>query len=440
MQEPVNNVASHSMRDSGQSLSHLWDWLLKKRLVTGKLKTRAEGSDGRSASSRLFLFAFIFSCFLFWWLTSILYRLVLKTSDPVGRWALSVSIASAMMFAAGYLLPPLRLPLCPVSDYLLDSSESLAYKIVIVLSFPVIILAAMYAKSLASIEYGSTIGLPFFAQAVFYPYLFFGLMFLGVVRPGINSRRRIAAVCALMIAPRVLITLHYGRFFAAQAIVPIVLLAVARGWITLTARSILTLVLLALAIIFVPAFTRGDNFIGQDELTRFFSAGSNLQLFQDNAHLNLDGRCSPLLVSFTAKSFPYHAFGVCTIDYEGLRGVPATLERILTVNQVGSATDTGTGTGSNYLLELYLFGGMAAVVIGSLAFGYFCKIFIYSLAQRSLFGGIWAMCLSRALFTPRSNLGYVFELIPGYVLATLSTVVLAWMLRMMGDSRSQIGR
>ncbi len=53
---------------------------------------------------------------------------------------------------------------------------------------------------------------------------------------------------------------------------------------------------------------------------------------------------------------------------------------------------------------------------------------VWSLANRSVFTGIWAMCLSRALFAPRSNLGYVFELIPGYVAATSLAVGFALLL------------
>ncbi len=184
----------------------------------------------------------------------------------------------------------------PVSCRVLDIVESFSYIAIAILSIPVIVIGGYYAKSLSGSAYGSSAGLPFAAQAIFYPYLFFGLLFLGVVKTRPRAMHRIIAVCALMILPRAFIALHYGRFFVAEAIVPIALLAVARGWMKLTRKYL------------------------------------------------------------------------CTVDYEGLRGMPATLERILTVNQVGSATDTGAGTGSNYMLELYLSGGIAALAIGSLIF------------------------------------------------------------------------
>jgi hypothetical protein len=59
------------------------------------------------------------------------------------------------------------------------------------------------------------------------------------------------------------------------------------------------------------------------------------------------------------------------------------------------------------------------VVLGSLAFGFLCRLMTASLAARSLFSGIWAECLMRAVFAPRGTLGYVFEKVPWLVLATL---------------------
>lgn len=403
------------------SLAGLWSWVFSRY---GAIAPEGRSArDGRSASTLMFLVAFVFSCGLFWWLTSFLYRVVLKVPDPVQNWTLEISYVSVALFVAGYLMPVVTLPIRIVSGKFLDIAENFSYVAVMALTIPVLAVTAICARLLSGSAYGSSVGVPFYAQAIFYPYLFFGLMFLGAVKTGESMTRKIALVCALMILPRLLITLHYGRFFAAEAIVPIAFLAVARGWVGLTKKYVLGFILLALAIIFVPSYTRGDNLTGNNALVRFFASGSNLQLFQNNVHLNLAGRCPPLLVSLTAKIVPYRHLGVCTIDYEGFRGKPATLERILTVNQVGSATDTGAGTGSNYMLELYLSGGMAVLIFGSIIFGYISKLMVYSLVNRSAFTGIWAMCLSRALFAPRGNLGYVFELVPGYVLATLVAVL-----------------
>ena len=115
---------------------------------------------------------------------------------------------------------------------------------------------------------------------------------------------------------------------------------------------------------------------------------------------------------------------VCVIDFGGLKNMPATLNRILTVNDPASLGGTVSGTGSNYILDLYLFGGLFAVYAGSALFGFSCRRFVGWIGKRSLFSGIWAECLTRALFAPRGDLGYVFERIPSLVLATFLVVLI----------------
>jgi hypothetical protein len=106
--------------------------------------------------------------------------------------------------------------------------------------------------------------------------------------------------------------------------------------------------------------------------------------------------------------------------------MPATLDRILTVNDPTTFEGTVAGTGSNYLLDLYLFSGMIAVFAGSAVFGFSCRRFVGWIGKRSLFSGIWAECLTRALMAPRGSLGYVYERIPSLVLATVLVVFIVW--------------
>ncbi len=84
------------------------------------------------------------------------------------------------------------------------------------------------------------------------------------------------------------------------------------------------------------------------------------------------------------------------------------------------------GVGSNYMLELYLTGGLTAVFIGSVFLGFSCRSFIALISCRSIYAGIWAECLTRALFAPRGNLGYIYERIPSLILATLGVVFISW--------------
>src|SRR5713101_8324996 len=377
-------------------------------------------SDATKKIRRLFLGAFIVACGLFWWLPSILFRFVLHVHDPVQNWALWVSLLGVITFAGGYLLSPVRfkstLPL-----HLIDACETLAYKVTLWIACPAIVLAAQFCYSRSGVDYGQGEGLSLVHQAVLYSHMFFGFLFLGAAKTIPQDRRRIIIVSILVILPRFIISLRWGRFFLAQAIVPIVFIALARGWMRLSGKRILQLGALALLIVFLPALSRGDKFLGQDEIVTFFEGGSSLRLFQDNVDLNLAERCPPLLVSMTAKSIPYGLLDVCTMDYQGSKAVPATLDRILTGNDP-STQGTLYGTGANYLLELYLTGGIGAIILGSVFFGFSSRCFVQWISQRSLFAGIWAECLSRALFAPRGTLGYVYERIPSLLITTLIIV------------------
>jgi O-antigen polysaccharide polymerase Wzy len=151
---------------------------------------------------------------------------------------------------------------------------------------------------------------------------------------------------------------------------------------------------------------------------------NTLGYFQDNTDISYP--CPPLLVSFTAKVIPYAAIGLCTTDVGDDKGIAATMDRLLTKEY---SNDMRAGTGGNYLLELYLTGGLVAIILGSLLFGFSCRRFVELTGHRSLFAGIWAECLSRALFAPRGNLGYVYERIPSLLLATAAVIVLSWSFR-----------
>jgi hypothetical protein len=104
----------------------------------------------------------------------------------------------------------------------------------------------------------------------------------------------------------------------------------------------------------------------------------------------------------------------------------ADVNRLVTyeINGADGSMDLG-GAGASYLLDLYLSGGMSAIVVGSLVYGFACKFLATSLTGRSMFSGIWADCLMRAVLSPRGALGYVFERVPGLVLATILFILLS---------------
>jgi len=373
-----------------------------------------------------FLATFIFACFLFWWLPSILFRAVIHSADAVEDQTIVISVLALGLFTAGYLLPRRRQMRSQFSAPVLDGCADFAFKASALLFVPAFAIAINLFESNAGVTYGTGDQIPGLYQAVLYTHLFFGFMYLGAADPLRQGWRRTWMVVIFVTLPRLIESLHGGRFFLAQALVPAMLIAIGRGWIRFSRKRILQIAALAVLIFYVPPLTRGDAIIGQQETIDFISGGSTLLLFQNNQDLNLSGQCPPLLVSLTAKTIPYGLLNLCTVEFAGLKGMPATLNRILTINEPTTFGGTVSGTGSNYMLELYLSGGLLAVFAGSAFFGLSCRLMVGWVGKRSLFSGIWAECLTRALLAPRGDLGYVFERIPSLVCATLLVVLVVW--------------
>lgn len=385
---------------------------------------RASWCSETQPAKWVFLGAFMFSCLLFWWLPTIIFRFLLRVDDPVHDWALMASFVGLLTFTIGYLLPPVHFrEFFPTT--LLDSCERFAYKGTVIVAIPALLVSGHFAYSRIGVPYGTGELIPSAYQVVLYGHMFIGFLFLGVMKMEKGKGRKIAVAVVLIVLPRLLVSLQGGRFFLAQAVVPITLIGLSRGSLRMSAKRLAQLSALAMFVIFVPALTRGDQIFEQEEIVAFFANGSTLNLFQDNTNLNLADRCPPLLVSLTAKSVPYGLFNACTIDVWGQKGLPATLDRILTYNDP-STENTLNGTGSNYLLELYLTGGLVAIVLGSIIFGYSSRCFVAWIGDRSLFAGIWAECLARALFAPRGNLGYVYERVPSLIFATIVLVAVVY--------------
>lgn len=372
-----------------------------------------------------FLGAFISACFLFWWLPSILFRAFVHQADAVENGTIAISVLALLFFVAGYLFPSADRPARLFPEAVTGACEDIAYKATVFIFVPALLMALQHWRSSLGIRYGDGMGdpIPRLYQIALYTHMFFGFLCIGASNPEKQGSRRILIAWILITLPRLIISLNGARFFVAQAIIPALFIAVGRGWIRLSLKRMIQFVALAVALIFLPALTRGDRLVGQAEVVKFIAAGSSLNLYQENTDINLSGRCPPFIVSLTAKVIPYSALGVCVIDVFGLKNLPATLGRILTYNSPGYTPDLLTGTGSNYLLELYVSGGIFAVFAGSALFGYSCVRFVGWIGRRSLFSGIWALCLTRALFAPRSDLSYVYEWIPLMALETYLVVL-----------------
>jgi hypothetical protein len=372
----------------------------------------------------LFLGTFALSCFFFWWLRSILLREVVHVKDSVNDETIAISALALCLFVIGYLFPVFSRPKSQIAGKTLDACGDFAYRSTQAIFVPALLVAIQLLRSHIDLDYGSGAPVPRVFQAVLYLHLFFGFMYFGAADPEKQGFRRLWIVTILVTFPRLIISIHGARFILAQAIVPALLIAVARGWVRFSFKRIVQIFALAIVIIFVPAITRGDEVIGQDNTLTIVVGNDILGLYQDNTDLSVDENCPPLFVSLTAKVIPYGMLGICTMDIGGLKNMPATLARILTHNDPLSRNGTIAGTGSMYLLELYITGGLWAVFVGSALFGYSCRFFIGWLSRRSLYSGIWAECLTRALLAPRGNISYVYERIPSLILATMLVILI----------------
>jgi len=378
------------------------------------------------ATSWVFLGTYAFACCWFWWLPNLLYS-ALGYDTGISKWTICVSVMALILFIFGFLLPapPPHHSVSPTRT--LELCRDFAYKATLIWSLPAFAFALQFGMSRWNVEYGSGDRILLLHQAVLYVHLFLGTLFIGAA--DINRhRKQIIIAATVIILPRLFISLHWGRFFLAQGALPILLIALARGWIRITFRRVVELSIVALFILIVPAMTRGTKVLGvsdsgQYAVLSFLKAGDTLSFLENNR--NLPWNCPPLLVSLTAKVVPYHTLDVCTVDIGDTLKVPGVLDSLLTH---AYSNDIRTGTGGNYLLELYLTGGMTAIIIGTLIFAYSCRLFLKWIGYPSLYAGIWAECLSRAFLAPRGNLGYVYERIPSLLLATYAVIVTLWML------------
>lgn len=375
--------------------------------------------------STFFLLAFVFSCALFWWGPSFVYQVILGIDDPVTLDTIKLSVLALIALIAGFVIPRkaevdiLKMRAEEIVDVgRLTGAVTRAFGIV------AIVVALYFFFYRNGVQYGEGEGLADWQQAILYFHLFGFTLYLSATDDFACNRRRFIFTVLIGVLPRLIVSLVWGRFFLAQAVVPILLVFVARGWIKMGLKTYGYCFLCALAIFLVPPVVRGDEVFGNEQIVSFLANGSTLLLFQNNMQTDFSAGCPPLLVSLTAKLVPYEMLGICTIDIWGQTGLPATLDRMLAYQEIGNA-NLLTGPGSNFLLELYVTGGVAAILAGAFLFGVCCKFLCRSLVVPGIFGAISLECLTRALFAPRSNLGYVFERVPSLILATLVVAAIA---------------
>lgn len=393
-------------------------------------------SNGKRNLSRLYLTAFFATCFLFWWLPSFYYCFVLHLPNPVSGWSVWVSVLAASLYFVGYRFAIFPTGVKIVSSEVTNGCEWLSGKLTKILFVPAFFYAVYFYFAHRQ-EYYGDIYIPTLASSIFYLCLFFGLMYLSTVRSQKNIKQKVFIASLLVVFPRIIVSLNYGRLFVAFAILPIIFIFIARGWMRLTFKRAIGLFLLGICIVVVPSVLRGDFKSHSSGITgtnmRMFSgnfrmfvgtwllSGSTLRVFDQFHETSFLGMCSPLLVSLTEQVIPYKTLGVCTVPYAGGTRVA---DSDAVVSYAGDANSlTRTGTAATFILDLYWFGGIFAVAIGSLVMGFTCRLFVELIGHRSVFCGIWAECLVRSLFSILNAYGIVYQRIPSLMLATFFCVL-----------------
>jgi len=82
------------------------------------------GARKRVPGKWFFLGAFIFACFLFWWLRSILCRAIFHLPDPVEDSTIEISVLALLLFIAGYLFPAISRPAKPFTGTMLKGGQT----------------------------------------------------------------------------------------------------------------------------------------------------------------------------------------------------------------------------------------------------------------------------------------------------------------------------
>ncbi len=378
----------------------------------------------KQKGKNIYLYFFLFSCLLFWWLPSILYRVFSYGEDPVHSFTLMISLGAVLAFILGYkIFINYKIVFFKINENTINRVSVLAKYLSIYSAFPSLFFAIVFFIYRSSVAYGSGEGLPFLYQTFFYAQMTFFFLYITTTDDIKYHKKTFYFIVLLSISIRLIVSLHWGRFFVGQIIFAYFLVAIARGWLVLNKKNLIKLAFWGLVIFIVPAITRGslstsNSLMNQRTIINFIARGSTLKLFQDNLNIDLHHWCNPLLVSLTAQTVPYHLMNMCTINIWGQHGLPATLDRILALKELGpNAMYSLDGPGSNYLLELYVSAGkIFGVIVGSFFLGAFAAFSFISLSKKTLFGLLWIEFLTRAIFAPRSNLGYAFERFPSLLL------------------------
>ncbi|GIW36924.1 MAG: hypothetical protein KatS3mg073_1069 [Meiothermus sp.] len=280
-------------------------------------------------------------------------------------------------------------------------------------------------------QYGLTEPISSLEQLLFYAALSFLILALSVNLKHIPLNQ-VWFLVAIVLVPRLLVSLVYSRIFIFLAIVPLLYALYFSGlnYKLSLRKTVAAFAVLGLFLI-LPALTRDSSVINsQQRFETLIMNGSSIPILEKYEQYEINRNQSYVFASVVLKSIPF-SFPIpenYRIDVWGIEGAVATLDRVLSNYENQGRQDVFFGTGSNYLHELFIDFGWIGVIMGSFIVGLAAAYMEYRGVKSLLFRFLWLSVLTSFLFLPRSNVGYFIEKLPlylcFYLIAVLAVMVL----------------
>lgn len=379
----------------------------------------------------IFLFLFLLSCIIFWWMPYFI-NIHVGIGREISQYTFLVSLFNFLFFSIGYItlyfsLKNIRFRPLFFRDYSLRKLSEFTENLLVLITPICLIFAIIFFFMRLGYKYGEGPYMPFIFQVFFYLQIFLYFVYATTIDITNYKQKKFILLTIFFVLTRLIVSLQWGRLFLAYSIVPLFILLLARGIIRLTFKNIVVALGLFLVLLFAIPFFRGDfsKIQGNSifvEIAYSLAFGGPISLFDEYKYFSyeeiakavgIDPGCNPLLISLTAWLIPYKYLGICTMDIWQAEGRPATLDRIFAMLELGPKTayETLYGPSSVYFIELYFAFGenlfivylMSALLGGLSAFAY------TRLRYKTLFGVAYLEILLKVLFAPRSNFGQIFE-------------------------------
>ena len=266
-------------------------------------------------------------------------------------------------------------------------------------------------------QYGLTEPLSSLEQLFFYAALSFFCIALSVNLRHIPYKW-IFLLTAIVILPRLLVSLVYSRIFIFLALLPLFYaLYFSRLNYSLAPIKATTVLFVLGLFVILPALTRDSSIVAsQQRFEALIMNGSSIPILEKYERYEIQRDQSYVFASVVLKAipFPIPVPENYRVDVWGLQGAVATLDRVLSSYE-NQNREVFYGTGSNYLHELFIDFGWPGVVLGSLLLGFTVSFLEYKSVSSFFFRFAWLSILTSFLFLPRSNVGYFLEKLPLFI-------------------------